>query len=241
MMRGDHPRFATALDESRQLARHAAPRDRRLGDRRQAFPRHVVDDVQDAEPPAAGELVVHEIDRPARVGAGFDQHRRPHSYGAPPRPPFAHREALFPVKSVDAVDPRPLALLTQQDEQSSIAEPPALVGKITPPHPQLGLLGPPRPVADHLAIGADEGAGPPFRQAHRGPQMRDTLALGGGPYHCFDRSSRSADASSIASASSFFSFPFTPQTPLEFVGTSSSCFRRFASDASMPPYLALQL
>jgi hypothetical protein len=36
-----------------------------------------------------------------------------------------------------------------------------------------------------------------------GPQMRDCLALGGGPYHFFDRSSRSAAASSIASASSW--------------------------------------
>lgn len=39
--------------------------------------------------------------------------------------------------------------------------------------------------------------------------MRDGFALGGGPYHFFERSSRSADASSIWSTSSFFSFAFS--------------------------------
>src|SRR6195256_3923625 len=61
--------------------------------------------------------------------------------------------------------------------------------------------------------------------------MRDTFALGGGPYHFFARSSRSAAASSICSAKSFFSRAFS----------SSSCFRRLASETSMPPYLAFQL
>src|SRR6202035_2163966 len=61
--------------------------------------------------------------------------------------------------------------------------------------------------------------------------MRDTFALGGGPYHFFARSSRSAAASSICSARSFFSLAFS----------SSSCFRRLASETSMPPYLAFQL
>src|SRR6202795_2593247 len=61
--------------------------------------------------------------------------------------------------------------------------------------------------------------------------MRDTFALGGGPYHFFARSSRSAAASSICSASSFFSLAFS----------SSSCLRRLASETSRPPYLAFQL
>src|SRR5580704_10808532 len=50
--------------------------------------------------------------------------------------------------------------------------------------------------------------------------MRDSLALGGGPYHFFDRSSRNAAASSICSASSFFSLAFS----------SSSCRSRLARD-----------
>src|SRR5258708_28973331 len=49
--------------------------------------------------------------------------------------------------------------------------------------------------------------------------MRDTFALGGGPYHFFARSSRRAAASSICSAKSFFSLAFS----------SSSCLSRLAS------------
>src|SRR5690606_11533154 len=77
----------------------------------------------------------------------------------------------------------------------------------------------------------DEGTGPTLRQAHDGLQMRDGFALGGGPYHFFDRSSRSAEASNIWSASSFFSFAFS----------SSRDFRRLASDTCMPPYFVFQL
>src|SRR5690606_8303802 len=61
--------------------------------------------------------------------------------------------------------------------------------------------------------------------------MRDGFALGGRPYHFFDRSAFSAAASSIWPASSFFSFTFS----------SSRAFRRLASDTSMPPYFAFQL
>src|SRR6202142_1699573 len=86
-------------------------------------------------------------------------------------------------------------------------------------------------MADLLAIRIDGRTGPPFRQAHHGLKMRDAFALGGGPYHFFDRSSRSAAVSNICSAKSFFNFAFS----------SSSCFNRFASDTSMPPYLAFQL
>src|SRR3954469_19466444 len=48
--------------------------------------------------------------------------------------------------------------------------------------------------------------------------MRDTRALGGGPYHFFCRSSRSAAASSICSAKSFFSLAFLVLERLEPLG-----------------------
>src|SRR3954462_14120910 len=86
-------------------------------------------------------------------------------------------------------------------------------------------------IADHLAVGADDRADPPLRQAEFGLQMRDSLALGGGPYHFFESNSRSAAASSICPAKSFFSLAFS----------SSSSFSRLASETSMPPYLAFQL
>jgi len=61
--------------------------------------------------------------------------------------------------------------------------------------------------------------------------MSDSFPLRGGRYHFFDSRSFSAALSSIASASSFFSFVFS----------SESCFSRLASETSRPPYLAFQL
>ena len=48
----DHAGLAAPLDQRRQLARHAPAGDRGVGDRRQAFPRYVVDNVEDPEPSA---------------------------------------------------------------------------------------------------------------------------------------------------------------------------------------------
>ncbi|MGY3408327.1 hypothetical protein ACVWZV_004440 [Bradyrhizobium sp. GM5.1] len=57
------------------------------------------------------------------------------------------------------------------------------MGELTQLDAQFGIRPPTRAVSDHLAVGADDRAGPPFRQAEFGLQMRDSLALGGGPYH----------------------------------------------------------
>src|SRR5439155_8529721 len=74
-------------------------------------------------------------------------------------------------------------------------------------------------------------AGPTLAHLQHAAQMSNSLALGGGPYHFFDRSSFKAALSSMDSASSFLSLRFS----------SSSVLSRFASDTSKPPYLAFQL
>src|SRR4029079_4235701 len=96
-------------DDRRQLARHAPPRDRGVGDGAEALLGDVVDDVEDAKTPAAGELVVDEVDRPACVRLSLDEDRRPRAGGLAARPPLAHREPLFTIEPVDAVDARQLA------------------------------------------------------------------------------------------------------------------------------------
>ena len=158
----DHAGLATRFDQRRQFARHTQAGDPGVGDRRQAFPRHVVDDVEDPKSPAAGELVVDEIQRPAGVGDRLDGDRRPRPHGTPPRPPLAHRKAFFAIEPVDAVDPGRLSLLAKQDKQPSVAEALALVGEVTQLQSKLRIRRPAGPVADHLAIGIDDGAGPPF-------------------------------------------------------------------------------
>src|SRR4029077_12875855 len=82
-----------------------------------------------------------------------------------------------------------------------------------------------------LAVGSNKGAGPTLAHLQHVPQVSDSITLGGGPYHFFDRSSFRAAWSSIDSANSFFSLRFS----------SSIDRRRLASDTSMPPYLAFQL
>lgn len=106
-----------------------------------------------------------------------------------------------------------------------------LVGKLPRPGTKFRVRWAARTVSDHLPIRTDNAAGPTLRQAHDDLQMRDGVALHGGPYQFFDTSSRIAATSSICSANSFFSFAFS----------SSSCFSRLASDTSMPPSLAFQL
>src|SRR5271156_3051276 len=99
--------------------------------------RVTVDDVEDPKSPAAGQLVVDEIQRPAGVRGRLDGDRRPRSQCAPPSPSLAHREALFAGEPVDAVDPGRFAVLAQQDKQSPIAEALPFVGEIAQLCPKL--------------------------------------------------------------------------------------------------------
>jgi hypothetical protein len=124
-----------------QFARNSAARDRSVCDRVEAFLGDVVDDVQDAEAAAIGELVmdratrcatgssmVARVDRPARIWPGFDQDGRACADCLAPRPPLAHSQAFLAIEPVDVVDARGLTLAPQQDEQPPIAEPASLVG-----------------------------------------------------------------------------------------------------------------
>jgi hypothetical protein len=82
----------------------------------QAFPRNVIDDVEKAQTPAAGELVVDKVRRPACIGPCLNEDRRSCSYGSSSRPPLAHTETFLPIEPVYAVDPRGLTALAQQNE-----------------------------------------------------------------------------------------------------------------------------
>ena len=67
VVRDDHPRLATPTDERHELTCNPFTRNRGVRDRRQTFACHVIHDVEDKEAPAEGELIVDEVERPARV------------------------------------------------------------------------------------------------------------------------------------------------------------------------------
>ena len=93
-------------------------------------PRHVIDDVEDAQAPAAGELVVDEVERPAGIWLGLDENGCAGAYRLAATSAFAHGQSLLAIEPVDAVDAGWLALVPQQDEEPTIAEPATLVGEI---------------------------------------------------------------------------------------------------------------
>ena len=100
----DHLRLAARANERRQLACNPFARDRSVGDRRQTFARDVIDNVEDAKAPALSELVMDEVERPARVDPGLDQDRRACSDRSPPSLAPAHGQPFLAVEPIDAVD-----------------------------------------------------------------------------------------------------------------------------------------
>ena len=126
----NHAGLSAALDQGRQFTRDTATGDRRVRDRREAFPRDVIDHVENPEALAVGELIMDEIQRPARIGLCRDQDRGPCSDRLAPGLSLAHRQPFLAVEPIDPVDPRRLAFAAQQNEQAPVAEPPALVGEI---------------------------------------------------------------------------------------------------------------
>jgi hypothetical protein len=100
----DHSRRAASLNDGGELASDATSRDGGVGDRTQTLLGDIVDDVEDAEPPAIGELILDEVERPARIGLGLHHDGRASSQGLAPGPPLADGEALFAVEPMDAID-----------------------------------------------------------------------------------------------------------------------------------------
>ena len=69
MVGDDQVRPAAPGDDGVEFAGDAPPRDRGVRDHGQAFLRDVVGHIEDPEASAVRELVVDEVDRPARVRA----------------------------------------------------------------------------------------------------------------------------------------------------------------------------
>ena len=107
---------------------------------------------------------------------------------------------------------------------------PTFRGKLLQPRPCRRVIRTPMAVAHRAAIGTDDRTGPPLADPVRLARSGHRGSPSGGRHHFLDVMSFSTALSSIASASSFFSFAFSP----------SSSFSRFASEMLMPPNFAFQ-
>ncbi|KZX94185.1 hypothetical protein A3721_10075 [Sulfitobacter sp. HI0023] len=70
-----HSRLKSSITFRMRNRRPSAPRDRGVRDRREALPGNIIDHVEHSEALAARELVMDEIQRPARIGSRLDQDR----------------------------------------------------------------------------------------------------------------------------------------------------------------------
>src|SRR5215212_724046 len=123
-----------------------------------------------------------------------------------------------------------VALPLEQNMQASVTEPAALLGNRRHAA-EYGIISPGRVVSHGHAAAADGFTRPPFAHLAGFHQMSDSFPLLRGRHHFFPKRSFSAELSSMASASSRFSFVFS----------SSNVRSRLASETSIPPNLAFHL
>ncbi len=226
----DHRRFAKFGDQIGQLAHDPPARNRRVHHRPEALARHVIDDVEDAEPSAGDQLVVHEVQAPALVGERQHRRGRPCANRAPSSLPARDCQPFLAVEPLDLLAVDRDAVPAQQDVQTPMAEPPALLRQLTQTRPQVAIICPTRTIPHARAIRSDNRACPPLAHPQRCLEMRDRLSLRGGRHHFFDSRSFNPALSSIVSASSRLSRAFS----------SSGDLRRFASDTARPPNFAFR-
>jgi hypothetical protein len=120
---------------------------------------------------------------------------------------------------------------TQQHPQPSIAKPSANPGQLPQSGADRRIVWLRRPVPDRTPVHRKHGTRPTLAHPMPGTEVRHRFSPRGGRQNFFVAMSFSMALSSIASASSRFSFAFS----------SSRTFSRHASDTSMPPYLDFHL
>jgi hypothetical protein len=224
-------RTATRRDHEVELASDAAPGERGIGHQAQALAGEVVDHRQDTEAAAVGECVADEVERPALVRPLRQSNRRPCAKGALTAAAAADVKPLLGIEPPQPLVVHVRAVAFKQDMQAPIAKPLARRCQLAQLEPDRRVIRPPTAIADRCSIRSDHLARPPLAHRIGLAQVSRGYSSGDGRHHFFEAMSFNMALSSIASASSFFSFPFS----------SSSVFSRRASDTSSPPYFAFHL
>ena len=119
----------------------------------------------------------------------------------------------------------------QQKTEPPIAKPPPRCRQLTQPLPQVSIVRTARLIPRDPPGNSDQMTRPALAQPVTVPGMGDRITLRTGCHHFFEEMSFKTAMSSIASAKSFFSLPFS----------SSSVRSRLASVTSRPPNLAFHL
>ena len=154
------PRAAMRASSSRATRR---PGSEVSAHQRQAFPREVVDDRQDAEAPAIGERIRQEVQAPALIGALRQRHRRPRAQGTLAAAAPAHLQPFLAVEPTELLVVHDDAFAGEQDVQPPIAEPPANGGQLAQPCPHRRIVRPAAAIADRCAIGSERSNTPAAR------------------------------------------------------------------------------
>jgi hypothetical protein len=122
---------------------------------------------------------------------------------------LAHLQFLFTVKPSKAFVIHVPSLPSKQHMQAAIAEPTPPVRQCPNAQPHVGLAGTAAAVAYRCAFHAQYSARPPLAHPMHRTGMSHGLPFGGGRHHFRELMSFKTAISSIASANSFFSFPFS--------------------------------
>jgi hypothetical protein len=115
-------RLAAPGDDGVELAPDPQPRQRGIGDQRQALASEIVDDGEDAEASAIAQLVVQKIERPALVRPLRQSQRRTGTQRPLAAAAAADLKPLFGIEPTQFFVVQQETFTLQQDMQASIAE-----------------------------------------------------------------------------------------------------------------------
>jgi len=129
--------------------------DRGIDLDRQAGLREVIDDRQQANPPALLQDIQHEVQRPALVRPGWHQQWRPRASGALAPAPSPYRQPLFLVEPVELLFVHGDVLPFQHQPETPVAEPTPLGRVMAQPLADV-IVTPIGPPAQRLGIATDQ-------------------------------------------------------------------------------------
>jgi hypothetical protein len=156
----DHSELATLLDDPVQLTSNPKAAERCIGDEAQAFSGAIIDDRQHSEPAAIGELIRHEVQRPAIIGSHRDQHRRSRANRSLAAAALAHRQLLLLIEPEELLVVYTVPFAFEQHVDASITEAAAFMRQRLHPLAKIKVIAAPGFVTNRLAREVPEAMNP---------------------------------------------------------------------------------